>query len=103
MRVILSPEFMSKLDNLEQYVARDLSNPKAASDLVDEILGDCSLLELFPMIGRRVVSEDNREAVFRMIQVRHFMIIYDVLNDDVVRIVNMIDASSNESNSIIRL
>ena len=103
MRVVLSPEFLSRLDSLEQYVTNDLSSPKAASDLVDEILEDCSLLELFPMIGRRVVSEDNREAVFRMILVRHFMIIYDVVNDDVVRIVNMIDAHSNESNSIVKL
>ena len=103
MKVVLSPEFLSRLDNLEQYVTNELSSPKAASDLVNEILEDCSLLELFPMVGRRVVSQDNREAIFRMILVRHFMIIYDVVNDDIVRIVNIIDAHSNESNSIVKL
>ena len=103
MRVVLSPEFLSRLDSLEQYVTNDLSSPKAASDLVDEIMEDCSLLELFPMVGRRVVSEDNREAVFRMILVRHFMIIYDVVNDDTVRTVNIIDAHSNESKNIVKL
>ena len=103
MRVVLSPEFLSRLDNLEQYVTNELSSPKAASDLIDEILENCSLLELFPMVGRRVIAQDNREAIFRMILVRHFMIIYDVVNEDVVRIVNMIDAHSNESNSIVKL
>ena len=38
-----------------------------------------------------------------MILVRHFMIIYDVVNDDIVRIVNIIDAHSNESSSIVKL
>ena len=103
MKVVLSPEFLSRLDNLEHYVTNELSSPKAASDLVNEILEDCSLLELFPMVGRRVVSQDNREAIFRMILVRHFMIIYDVVNDDIVRIVNIIDAHSNESSGIVKL
>ena len=45
MKVVLSPEFLSRLDNLKHYVTNELSSPKAASDLVDEILKDCSLLE----------------------------------------------------------
>ena len=101
MRIVLSPEFISRLNELEMYVANKLSSPKAASDLVNEILDGCSLLERFPFLGREVSSQKGQESEFRLILVRHFMVIYCV-TDEVVRVSTLIDGRSDEIKQILR-
>ena len=101
MKVVFLPEFVSRLDDLEHYVANELSSPDAASKLVDEIVDGCAVLEMFPYLGRTVVSENRPESEYRWILVRHYIVLYGI-SDGFVLISNLVDARSDELSRIVK-
>lgn len=51
MRVVLSKEFMSRLDDLRDYLLSELMNENSADDVINGMLDNLSILESFPLAG----------------------------------------------------
>ena len=65
MRLRYSPEAREDLQRASQYIAFELQNPKAAKDLVQRIMRDCSALKRFPEMGMRLSEKIERETPLR--------------------------------------
>jgi toxin ParE1/3/4 len=59
MQVILSPEALSDLAAIREYIGTD--NPAAASRVAVQIVAACDRLQLMPERGRRGLDPSTRE------------------------------------------
>lgn len=84
------------LDGIYKYIANDLSEPIAASNLIDALEEAILSLEYLPERGaiRRIGAYANGD--YRQLFVKNYVIVYKVLNDNKeVHIVTVRYASSN--------
>ena len=67
MRLRYSPEAREDLRRASQYIAFEFQTPKAAKDLVQRIMRDCTALKRFPQMGMRLSEKIGRETPLRFL------------------------------------
>jgi hypothetical protein len=56
MRIVLSEECMSRLDDLHDYITSELQMEDVADDVINRLLDRLSVLESFPLAGNKLES-----------------------------------------------
>ena len=90
MKVLLSKEFMSRLDDLHAYILEDSRSMKVADDVIDSILDNISILGVFPQAGKVLVREDGTEVGMMYIVFDPYIVTYEIM-DNTVFVSNIID------------
>jgi len=78
-----SPEAVRDLDEIETYIAEELSNPEAASRIISCILDAADRLESFPELGALLSSITSVQSDYRFIPVESYLVFYRVLTQEV--------------------
>ena len=78
-----SKKAVSDLDDIGEYISRELKNPIAARDTVDGIIAAVSGLNGFPESGAPVLL-DYEATEYRYVLYRNYMAFYTVKGDDVL-------------------
>lgn len=73
-----SPEAIRDLDEINEYITDELSNPDAAYALIDRILDAAERLEAFPESGAPVASVASIPNDYRFIPIEQYIIFYRV-------------------------
>ena len=95
MKVFLSKEFMSRLDDLHAYILEDSRSMNVADDVIDSILNNISILGVFPQAGKALVREDGTEAGTMYIVFDPYIMTYEIM-DNTVFVSNIIDTRTKE-------
>lgn len=76
------PLFYEDLEEVVEYIAEELKNPKAAGDLIDKV--DAAILERLPMAEsfEAYHSAKERKYVYYRIYVDNYVVYYVVIDDD---------------------
>lgn len=94
MRLRYSPEAREDLRRASQYIAFEFQNPKAAKDLVQRIMRDCSALKRFPEIGMRLSEKIERETPLRFLISGNHLAFYRV-EDSEIYVTRILDGRTN--------
>ncbi len=90
MKIRVSPQARSDLDEIWLYVAKESGAEDAATRLIEFIAGKFALFCRFPYIGRSLRSERHPEV--RTFAVQHYVVFYRPLASE-IRILRVIHAS----------
>ena len=55
-KLTISPQFYIDIQEIYDYISKDLSNPKVASNLVINVLKKISILKSFPYSGQQLIK-----------------------------------------------
>jgi len=78
-----SPAALRDLDEIDAYITEELSNPDAASQIVNSILDAAERLERFPESGAALSSISRVPSDYRFIPVHNYLIFYRVRTQSV--------------------
>ena len=82
------------LEKLFNYISNELSNPSAASRLIDEIGKALRNIQVFPMSSPNINNEFVNDQTLRKLFVRSYIVFYRVKNN-VIQVVRVLHATSN--------
>ena len=83
MTLLYSPLARRDLDEIRDYISRDLRNPSAALETVNAILDEADMLEEFPLIGHAVEGLPLMADEYRFLPVRNYLVFYRVTAEEV--------------------
>ena len=78
-KIEIAPLANKDLEEILDYILRELSNPSAAADLLAEIESCYSNLEKMPEMYERCRDTRLKEMGYRRITVKNYVIIYKVM------------------------
>lgn len=78
-----SKESRRDMDDIWEYIARELQNPSAAERTLDRIMDDVDQLEKFPEIGTPLPSLTGGNSGFRFLVSGNYLIFYRVCGQEV--------------------
>lgn len=93
-KLIISPQFYIDLQEIYDYISKDLSNPKVASNLVINVLKKISILKSFPYSGQELIKLNGELTDFRYIIYKNYKIYYKCIKDEVI-IFNILHSKRN--------
>lgn len=75
------PMFFDDVNNITSYIKNELSNPKAASELIDMI--EVAILERLPLCEsfEPYYSKRDRKYIYYRIYIRNYVIYYVVIDN----------------------
>lgn len=82
-KVKFSPEAMSDLDEIWEYISAVLKDPVAADRTVNGILDKTDLLAEQPMIGAPLYFENSLNSGYRYLIYKNYMAFYRLSSDAV--------------------
>lgn len=88
--VVFSPDALTDLEGIKEYISVVLSNPAAAQRIIEKVLGEAERLSGNPEIGPRVSSRFGINTEYRYLVVENYLVIY-LNRDDSVRIIRVFD------------
>jgi len=83
MDLFYSPLARHDLDEIRDYISKDLSNPSAAMETINAILDEVETLETFPLVGRAVEGLPFMADEYRFLPVRNYLAFYRVTAEGV--------------------
>lgn len=83
MKVIFTLAAEQDIANLFSYISNDLSNPVAASNIVDKILRTSQKLSDFPKLGADLKAVDIKLNNYRCLVVDSYLMFYKVIDQEV--------------------
>ena len=78
-----APAALRDLDEISAYITEELSNPDAASQIVNRILDATERLERFPESGTLLSSISGVPSDYRFIPVQQYLIFYRIQTESV--------------------
>jgi plasmid stabilization system protein ParE len=81
-RVIISPNALSQLESILDYVAAD--SPANAVKVIDRLLDEIQALETFPGRYAEIKTDDPAASHLRLMPSQPFRIIYEILREQAV-------------------
>jgi plasmid stabilization system protein ParE len=78
MDLFYSPLARLDLDEIRDYISRNLCNPSAAAETVNAILDGAESLEDFPFVGTVVHGLPSIADEYRFLPVRNYLVFYRV-------------------------
>lgn len=79
----ISLDARTDLDEIKDYISKDLENPIAARDLIVRITKDIRILERFAQAGPLLSSIIDIQTDYRYLTVGNYMVFYRTLGEDV--------------------
>ena len=89
-KVHLSPEAAKDLEEIKQYIARELKNPEAAKRTVRTITGDLRTLERFPEAGPSIEALTGYSTELRYFVCGKRLALYKI-EDGTVYVARIVD------------
>lgn len=89
-----SPEALSDLAAIKNYIEEDLGSPIAAGNIVTNITASCSLLKEQPRLGMELSKLIGRETDYRYLISRKYVIFYRIEGSS-ISIYRIIDARTD--------
>ena len=81
-KIDYSPRALQDMDDIWDYIAKELKNPIAAKRTIDRITTDISRLKQSPFMGPALSSISSFDSDFRFLVSGNYMVFYQV--DDAV-------------------
>ena len=102
MKLWFSPESLSDVITIKNYIKDDLGNPLAADAVVERVLHSCRLLKEMPYLGASLAERINQETETRYLISGKYLIFYNVVGQE-VRIIRILDSRMNYMELIMDL
>lgn len=81
-KVEYSPRAIRDLDEIWDYIDKNLGNTDAAQRIVSGIMDSIDSIAAFPKSGPKLIFEDVPESGYRFIVYKHYMDFYRLKPDD---------------------
>lgn len=94
MKLRYTPEAISDLQSIKQYIASTLRNPSAANRIAKMILDQCALLKKFPRSGNALSDITAYETDLRMLVCENYIVLYRV-DPELISIARIINAKQD--------
>ena len=82
-KIQYSPEALNDLDDIWEYIFRELENPDAAQNVINTMLDTIESLENYPERGTPLTSVAEVESNYRFVLSGNYMAFYRVEKDTV--------------------
>lgn len=84
-KIDYSPRALQDMDDIWDYIAKELKNPIAAKRTIDRITTDISRLKQIPFMGPALSSISSFDSDFRFLVSGNYMVFYQV-GDSVITV-----------------
>lgn len=101
MKLRYTPEAISDLQSIKQYIKSTLRNPTAATRIAKMILDRCSLLKSSPESGASISALTGYETDLRMLVCENYLALYRI-DDDIVSVARIIHAKQDYMRILFR-
>ena len=101
MKLRYTPEAISDLQSIKQYIKSTLRNPTAATRIAKMILDSCASLKSFPESGSSISALTGYETDIRMLICENYIALYRV-DDDMVSVARIIHAKQDYMRILFR-
>ena len=101
MKLRYTPEAISDLQSIKQYIKSTLRNPSAATRITKMILDSCSALKSFPESGSSLSALTGYDTDLRMLVCENYIALYRI-DDDIVSIARIIHAKQDYMRILFR-
>lgn len=101
MKLEYTPDSITDIQDLKEYIAKDLKNKKAAKRIGDMIVKNCKLLKEQPMLGMSVSDRLGEMSDLRYLVCESWFIFYRIV-DNTVQIARVIDGRTDYINVLFR-
>ena len=71
-----SPKAVQDLDDIQEYITKDLFNPEAAENVINAILDAIDVLEDFPESGAPLEPHINLDTPYRFVTAGNYIAFY---------------------------
>ena len=88
--VIYSPDALSDVDGIKEYISEVLHNPVSAQRMVEMIVREADRLAVSPEIGPRVSARFGINTEYRFLVVEKYLVIY-LIESETIRIIRVFD------------
>ena len=103
MKLRYTPEAISDLQSIKQYIKSTLRNPTAATRIAKMILDSCASLKSFPESGSSISALTGYETDLRMLVCENYIALYRIDNDnDMVSVARIIHAKQDYMRILFR-
>ena len=94
MKIKYTPAAIADLQELQNYIAKTLHNPKAAKRISKHIMDHCSLLKSHPYLGMSLSAKTGEECDLRYLVCEKHLAIYRV-EGDLILIARILDGRTD--------
>ena len=101
MKLRYTPEAISDLQSIKQYIKSTLRNPTAATRIAKMILDRCALLKTFPESGVNISVLTGYETDLRMLVCENYLAFYRI-DGDIVSVARIIHAKQDYMRILFR-
>lgn len=101
MKLRYTPEAISDLQSIKQYIKSTLRNPTAATRITKMILDSCTTLKSFPESGSSISALTGYETDLRMLICENYIALYRI-DDDIVSVARIIHAKQDYMRILFR-
>ena len=101
MKLRYTPEAISDLQSIKQYIKSTLRNPTAATRITKMVLDNCASLKSFPESGSSISALTGYETDIRMLICENYIALYRV-DDDMVSVARIIHAKQDYMRILFR-
>ena len=101
MKLRYTPEAISDLQSIKQYIKSTLRNPTAAARVAKMILDSCSALKSFPESGASISALTGYETDIRMLVCENYIALYRI-DDDTISVARIIHAKQDYMRILFR-
>ena len=101
MKLRYTPEAISDLQSIKQYIKSTLRNPTAATRITKMILDNCASLKSFPESGSSISALTGYETDIRMLICENYIALYRI-DDDMVSVARIIHAKQDYMRILFR-
>ena len=101
MKLRYTPEAISDLQSIKQYIKSTLRNPTAATRIAKMILDSCASLKSFPESGSSISALTGYETDLRMLVCENYLAFYRI-DGDIVSVARIIHAKQDYMRILFR-
>lgn len=91
MKIVYKKTTLDDIQQTQQYIAKELHNPKAAKSLTERIVHEISQLSQNPYMGVPLSSKYEVDTDIRILIVARQLVFYRVAEDCRVEIIRVLD------------
>ena len=91
MKIVYKKTAIDDIQKTQQYIAKELHNPKAAKSLTERIIREVSQLSENPYMGVPLNSKYDVDTDVRILIVAKQLVFYRVNKDSCIEIIRVLD------------
>lgn len=91
-KIEYSPKAVRNLDEIWDYIEKELCNPSAAQNTIDGIMDKIDDLAMFPESGAKLEFDNGLESGYRFVVFKNYLAFYRLRLDNVVYVDRVIYA-----------